>query len=221
MQEPQVPAGRDAGPGPLPKTGSMVPCALAQRRGRPHLPFSASTAMQPQADGAGSALPVTAAGAAHRGMAQSTEGSFCSVSKGQPPAERRGELQGSSSSMSLTLLPHCEALAGFPPLHSPCRVRMWQRCRHPPALAPSPCSLCRSVPSGPARCFLPGWMSGQRHPVLPLAWEKRPVTGKEQVREMRVLPYCTINHEKFFLLSCMKQNLAGHSDHRDSLLALQ
>lgn len=39
--------------------------------------------------------------------------------------------------------------------------------------------------------------------------------------ERRVFPYCTINHEKFFLLSCMKQNLAGRSDHRDWLHALR
>lgn len=38
---------------------------------------------------------------------------------------------------------------------------------------------------------------------------------------MHVFPYCTINHEKFFLLSCMKQNLAGRSGHRDWLHALQ
>lgn len=169
---------------------------------------------QPQADGAGSTLPGTAAGTAHRGTAQSTEGRFCCVSRGQPPAERRWELQRTCSSMSLTLLPHCEALAGFPPLQGSCRARMWQRCWHPPALAPSHAACTGSMPWGRAPHLLPSCMSG-------ITWEKSPATGKEQVRETCALPYCTINHEKFFLLSCMKQNLAGRSDHRDLLLALQ
>lgn len=96
-------------------TRSVVLHAGAQQQVHAHLPLAAGMAIQLWADGAGGTLPVATDCTAHRGMALSTEGRFCSVSRGQTPTEPCRELQGSSSSTSVTLLPCCDLWLAFLP----------------------------------------------------------------------------------------------------------
>lgn len=124
------------------------------------------------------------------GTDQRAQGRFCSVSRGRPRTSARSNARGAAR----------KQLDFFPPLAGPCGVS------HPPALA----EHGRAVPRG--RAAPSPWLCFHRG-------EKRAVISTEQVREPHVLPYCTINHEKFSLLSCMKRNLAGRSDHGDVLLA--
>lgn len=163
-QEPWVPAGRGAGPAPPAKTRSMVLCAGAQQQVHAHLLLAAGMAIQWWADGAGGTLPVTTACTAHRGTAPSTEGRFCSISRGQLPAEPRRELEGSSSSTSMTLLPCCDpwlafllflALAElgcgrgvgtFLPSHPRCPCSLCKECALGMSSPPSPRLHVRAVP---------------------------------------------------------------------------
>lgn len=207
-------------PGGTGRAGTEPRCAPAWPRDpAPPLP----AASRQHAEGAGSALPAAALAQHTEGTAQCTEGRFCSVSKGQPRTSARSNVQGAAR-RQLKHQPDCS------PAVKPCLPSLPSQGQEGsegcsstscPRRAPPSSPLAARAAPGLCSTACPGEELAPFSPAALAARKKRAAISKEQVRELRVLPCCAINHEKFFLLSCMKRNLAGRSDHRDVLLARQ